>query len=219
MSNFALGRIASKDERDNTFLLRKLVPPPTRTSRYWNNNGWNGNQQSSSACVGFSFAKWIEDGPVTHKGIAPIIDPYLIYDEAQKLDPWKHTPHEGTDVRSGAKYLQSIGAISSYQWAWDLQTMINCVLMNGPVVIGVNWYNGMFTPNSEGLIKLSGNLEGGHAIVCNGANTKTKLFRLGNSWGLDWGIKGHCFISFDDVERLISEDGEICMGVENKIFK
>jgi C1A family cysteine protease len=84
----------------------------------------------------------------------------------------------------------------------------------GPVVVGTNWYNGMFYPNRNGLIKISGRIAGGHAYVINGVNTVTRLFRIKNSWGQSWGQSGHAYISFTDMERLIRERGEICFAVE-----
>ena len=73
----------------------------------------------------------------------------------------------------------------------------------------------MFFPSKSGLIKLGGRLSGGHAYVINGVDTKTKLFRIKNSWGINWGQQGHAFISFTDMTRLIKERGEICLAIEN----
>jgi C1A family cysteine protease len=88
------------------------------------------------------------------------------------------------------------------------------ILKLGPVVVGTNWYNGMFYPNKNGLIKISGQMVGGHAYLINGVDTKTKQFRIKNSWGKSWGKGGHAFISFNDMSRLIKENGEICLAIE-----
>ena len=42
-------------------------------------------------------------------------------------------------------------------------------------------------PDKNGVIKIGGRLSGGHAYVINGVDTKTKMFRLKNSWGKSWG--------------------------------
>jgi len=81
-------------------------------------------------------------------------------------------------------------------------------------VVGTNWYYGMFYPDRNGLIKVKGGLAGGHAYVVNGVDTKNKLFRIKNSWGKSWGIQGRAFISFNDMARLIREQGEICLATE-----
>ena len=56
---------------------------------------------------------------------------------------------------------------------------------------------------------------GGHAYVINGIDTKKQLFRIKNSWGRNWGVKGSAYISFANMQRLIRENGEICLAVEN----
>ena len=81
--------------------------------------------------------------------------------------------------------------------------------------MGTNWYYNMFFPDKTGRIKLGGYLAGGHAYVLNGVNTKTQLFRIKNSWGRKWGQLGHAYISFSDMSRLIKEQGEICLAIEN----
>jgi hypothetical protein len=211
-----LGRIFIEDKRDNKYLIQdKLtIPKTTITKKEWDGNVWWGNQGNTPQCVGYAWAHWICDGPITHRGALPIIQPSLIYREAQKVDEWPGERYNGTSVRGGAKYLMSSGKISSYLWAFDINTLINTVLNVGPVVVGTNWYYNMFFPNKNGLIRLSGHIAGGHAYVINGVNTITKQFRIKNSWGKAWGVSGHAYISFSDMKRLIIERGEICLAIE-----
>jgi len=192
-----------------------LTKPQLPTSKYWQDNIWWGDQGNSPKCVGYAWTHWIEDGPIIHSGVHPVVSPDLIYSEAQKIDAWPGESYDGTSVRAGARYLQNISKISSYYWAFDVNTLINTVLTLGPVVVGTNWYYSMFYPNINGLIKISGYLAGGHAYVINGVDTVNKLFRIKNSWGQSWGVGGHAFISFDDMSRLIFENGEICLAIEN----
>jgi hypothetical protein len=219
---FSLGRQYINDERDKKYLIKnnlhKLLSvakqPVSLTSKYWDANGWWGDQGNLPQCVGYSWAHWLEDGPIQQSGIPPIVKPNIIYKNAQKLDQWPGENYDGTSVRGGAKYLQSIKKIKSYYWGYDLQTLINTVLKLGPVVVGTNWYTNMFYPNGNGVIKIGGRLAGGHAYVINGVDTKTKQFRIKNSWGKNWGKGGHAFISFNDMTRLIREQGEICLATE-----
>jgi hypothetical protein len=168
-------------------------------------------------CVGYAWAHWVEDGPVTHVSkVHPVIPPNTIYKEAQKLDEWVGENYDGTSVRGAAKYLKNIKAIESYLWTYDVNVLTNTLLNVGPVVVGTNWYNGMFYPDKNGLIKITGPIAGGHAYVINGVDTVKKQFRIKNSWGKSWGIGGHAFISFSDMARLIRERGEVCLAVEKK---
>lgn len=210
------GRLSSKDNRDYKYLIRThLRPTATITSKYWDCNGWWGDQGDTPQCVGYAWAHWIEDGPIGHSGPAPIVPPDLIYSNAQKLDEWPGEDYEGTSVRGAAKYLKASGKVKSYLWAFDLNTLINTVLTRGPVVVGTDWYTDMFYPDTTGLIRVRGYVAGGHAYVINGVDTVKKIFRIKNSWGKSWGKSGLAYISFRDMEFLIKKQGEICIAVEN----
>ena len=215
---FLLGRHYAPDIRDRNYLIKDKVtaPPQKITSKYWANNEWWGDQGNTPQCVGYAWAHWIEDGPVTHGGVAPIIHPTLIYKEAQKLDEWIGENYDGTSVRGAAKYLQKNKKIGNYYWAFDLNTLVNTVLNVGPVVVGTYWYLRMFYPDKTGLIKIGGPIMGGHAYVINGVDVNKKLFRIKNSWGKKWGVNGSAYISFNDMNLLIKMGGEICLATENK---
>jgi len=215
---FGLGREIKIDERDKKYLIENKItlPKTTSTQMYWDDNGWWGDQGRTSQCVGYAWAHFIDDGPIKHLGSKPNIQPSIIYKEAQKIDEWPGENYAGTSVRAGAKYLKSQNKIGSYLWAYNLDILIKTVLTQGPVVVGTNWYNGMFYPDRNGLIKITGRLVGGHAYVINGVDTRKQLFRIKNSWGRSWGVNGSAFISFANMQRLIRENGEICLAVENK---
>lgn len=216
-TEYGLGRKGLEfDPKNLLFSIRaKLAEEPSKkTKQAWNPSGWWGDQQQTSKCVGFGFAHYIEDGPVTHKGQAPIADPNKIYEIAQDLDQWPGNDYDGTSVLAGAKALVQMGFIKEYRWAYTLSDMIEAVLELGPVVVGTNWYEAMFKPDEKGLIKIGGDIAGGHCWKVDAVNVKTKLFRLKNSWGREWGRKGFADIRFLDMERLIHEDGEICIATE-----
>ena len=218
LTPFGLGRELSVDKRDLNYLISNKLPTPkiSISERYWDDERWWGDQGNTPQCVGYAWSHWIDDGPIIHAGKRPNVNPTTLYRESQKRDQWPGENYNGTSVRGGAKYLQEIGKIKSYLWAFDVQTLMNTVLTQGPVVVGTNWYYNMFFPDRNGLIRASGRWMGGHAYVINGVNTKTQLFRIKNSWGRNWGQRGRAFISFSDMTRLIREGGEICLGTENK---
>ena len=208
----SFGRLYIPDARDGKFMIPRKAT--RRTTRYWNQNGWWGNQKATSQCVGYGWAHWLEDGPVTHVGKPPVLAPKAIYQLAQVLDEWPGEDYDGTSVRGGAKALRQLGYVSEFRWAFSLSGLINAVLEQGPVVVGTNWYAGMMDVDHNGFIHVVGDLLGGHAYVVNGVNVVDEKLRLKNSWGRGWGRKGNAWISFDDTEALIREDGEVCLAVE-----
>jgi hypothetical protein len=79
---------------------------------------------------------------------------------------------------------------------------------NGPAVIGVNWYEGMFSPDKDGFIKPTGFLGGGHAVMIKAVNIRKQIFTIRNSWGRNWGKNGDCYITFNDLHELMRQRGE-----------
>lgn len=214
MSKF--GRLIAPDYRDQSFRLRSVVAPAPKVLDYKNHNanGWWGNQGNRPYCVGYGLAHFIEDAPITHPG-GPFANPVDIYNNAQKLDEWPGEDYEGTSVRAGMKYLQSLGLIESYHWGYTLEELVAAVFVS-VVPVGTTWYSYMSEPSSEGRISVGGEVEGGHCYLINGVNKKTRMFRGKNSWGRDWANKGLFTISFEDMEKLILDYGEICLAVEKK---
>jgi hypothetical protein len=135
--------------------------------------------------------------------------------EAHETDPAKL--QGGTSVRAGAKAMAAQGYIGGYRWATDAATVADYVTRTdgSPVVMGTNWYGGMFTPDPRtGRVALSGGNQGGHAWLVRWFNPSAMTFTGISSWGAEWGRAGQFEIRFEDLERLIHEDGEACCGVE-----
>lgn len=181
------------------------------------------DQGPDGACVGFGW---------THELIArpAVVDVDVsfarwLYKTAQKYDPWPGENYSGTSVLAGAKVLNKMppamaegrGLIGEYRWIFgDLDDLVKTIGYFGPVVFGTNWYNGMFTPTKDLLLKPTGGVAGGHCYLVTGVDPKTKQLRVHNSWGEDWGEGGDAFLTFDDAIRLLNEDGECCVAARRR---
>jgi len=204
---FKFGRRFAEDKRDIKFRLRRGTSK--RTERYWRDTRWWGNQGQTPHCVGYAWAHWLINSPILN-----FVNPDGLYSLATMVDEWEDDGEQGTSVRAGAKILQRIGLIRAYNWCWDVNTLAATLLEEGPVVVGTNWYEGMMVPDKKGYLRVSGQVYGGHAYLLTGYSSKYKRFRMKNSWGRDWGRQGRAYITNSDMDKLIAQNGEVCLAIE-----
>lgn len=217
--DISLGRLYIPDERDDAFPMSNVLPQekPVRHYKYYWLEGWRGNQGRFPHCVAFAWLHWLENGSITQNHVAaPVINPKLLYDRCQKVDQWPGERYDGTSVRAGAKILMDEGYIASYHWTRSADELALAILTKAPVVVGTKWYRGMSYPDADNVMHLTGSLDGGHAYFVNGYNAKTRMFRILNSWGDEWGKRGLAYISHDDMDKLLKDHGECCLAVEIK---
>lgn len=215
-ANIQFGRRIQFDERSRNFPVRALLKSEPRKPRSYT---WRCtqhlDQKAEGACVGFAWSHELAARPAEVQGITNATA-RQVYRKAQTLDPWPGESYEGTSVLAGIKAVQLLhpGKILEYRWCFDLQDVLRTISFLGPVVLGINWYEGMFTPDAANLIAPTGELLGGHAILATGVSVPNKTVRLHNSWGPDWGIHGACLITWKDLEFLLSQNGEACVPVK-----
>jgi hypothetical protein len=194
-----------------------------KTFTLWQ-NGAILDQGSEGACVGFGWTAEALAGPI-QVDLKQVQSPgpkepnafaYYVYREAQKIDQWPGEDYEGTSVLAGAKIMMRYNVLHQYRWAFGINDVVGALMSQGPVVLGINWYSGMYEAPG-GKLRISGNNVGGHCILAIGYNPSSQTFNgketiiLQNSWGESWGINGIAEITVEDLDRLIKEGGEACV--------
>jgi hypothetical protein len=204
-----LDRLPEFDERSRSYPIRGLVPQTPR-SFTWRCDTWL-DQGTEGACVGHGWAHEAAARPVPRQVTSA--DAMAIYRRARQLDQWPGEDYSGTSVIAGAKATKERGWLREYRWGFSLNDALTAISRHGPCVLGLDWWTGMFAPDLNGQVHVTGRLEGGHCILAVGVNVKRRTVTLHNSWGHGWGVGGRCFISWDDLGGLLADGGECAVPV------
>lgn len=209
-----LGRHVEHDPRSRAFgVTATTVLKKVRWRRYGNPF----NQGQLGSCTGNAITGILNTSPF-HKSGSRIYaekDAVAIYEAATLIDnitgqyPPTDTGSSGLAVCKAAK---AKGYISAYRHAFGLQQALSA-LMSGPVITGVDWYEGFDTPDASGLVAISGAVRGGHEFEVIGYDPSTGLVEAVNSWGAGWGVKGHFFFTADTWGRLLSQQGDVTVPI------
>ena len=227
-------RLVQFDERSRNFAAVPafgLGEKPFR-SYTWRCDVYH-DQGTEGACVGFAWTHELAARPKVIVRDANFAQ--AIYKRAQLLDPWPGEAYSGTSVLAGVKAVQEIknsrgnSLIREYRWGFGLQDVMRILGYYGPVVLGINWFYGMYFPDDKGFIKYGGDQVGGHAIMANGIRIVKKdssgaypvpfenvdldksWVRLHNSWGTEYGVGGDCFVTLRDLDLMLRDQGEACV--------
>ncbi len=223
MNDPRLDRVPELDERSRMYPLltalsdqqREITIPPSRS--------WympiTLDQGQQGACVGFGWSYELAGYPVRIYGVDNAFAREIYTTARRDYDEWPGEDYSGTSVLAGAKAVTARGYLLDYLWGFSLDDLVRALAYKGPVVVGVNWYTGMFEPESDGRIRPTGQIEGGHCIVARQVRTPSfwvtaqrRRIGLRNSWGPNWGPLGpDCYMTWDDMERLLNEGGEACL--------
>lgn len=225
------GRIPSKpDARDDNFPLRLLdihlrgrsapiaALPRKRTLPL----AWRGDQGEAPMCVGAAGEGYLRTTPGKQKlsGLTMV----TLYGGAQMYDEIPGEGYEGTTTRGLLEFLvkyEPAEDVKSYWWVKTVQETIDWIgappnkEAATPVLWGINWYTSMYQPTKEGIISpRNGVVSSGHEVLQLGYDLRRGLLLFQNSWARDWGVDGRFWLSMEDAERLLHEDGEAAVAVK-----
>jgi hypothetical protein len=191
------------------------TPTPTPTPTPADSKQWADahqlDQGDTPHCVGFGGAQYHNAEPVP--GSYTDDDGHKIYYECKVIDG-EPKQEDGSTVHSLAKALKNRKLLSTYVWAASTDDIKSWVLKNGPVVVGTDFYNDMFNPDSDGFVTPTGGIAGGHCYLVVGYYANGDYFVFQNSWGSSWGQNGYFKMKVSDFRKLLNADGEAMAAAE-----
>lgn len=231
------------DPRNRTYPMRlgldpilEFFPRGVPAGYQYINQGPVLNQGRTGTCVAHGGRNWLNAAPLMTKG-GPT--PFEIYRGTVPLDVWRENDAEafaddddlqfGTSVLALMKYMQKQGHLANYLWAQTIEDVRAWLMLRrGVLIIGVAWTAGMFGTDSNGYIRPSGEVYGGHCVIVGGWNDNKRdpvsgvlgTAQITNSWGREWGRKGRAYVNREDLELILFDgawQGECAAAVEQKV--
>lgn len=188
------------------------TPAPNPVDVEWVDAEGALDQEDTGHCVGFGWAQWGNTLPIDDHFVNA--DGHAIYYEAKAIDK-EPGQENGSTVRSGAAAMLKRKRLSAYAFAKSVDEMRSWLDGHGPVVVGTDWYELMFQPDSNGFVYPTGNVVGGHCYCCVGDIVSEGALLFQNSWGQDWGLPGGRFkMTYADFGKVFKNNGEACAAVE-----
>jgi hypothetical protein len=215
------GRVINFDERSRAHRVFFGGIPAGLKTKIWDRPLPPLDQGSLGSCTGNAVVGLLATEPFRSDGVRDDVEliqslAIEIYSRATVIDPFEgHYPptDTGSSVLSAMKIAKSMGLIKEYRWCIGFDDVLRTLSHVGPVVVGVTWYRNFNRPDCNGLVKIGGPTEGGHAFQLIGIDVEKKLVWAVNSWGNTWGEDGRFCISFDDIRTLLNDRGEAVTAV------
>lgn len=230
-----LDRLPEKDPASLDFpVMRRLAAPPQKAkSRTWKCDTYL-DQGQEGACTGFSRAHNLAAQPQAVPADQALAE--RLYQRARFLDDYPGENYEGSSVLGAVKAAEEAGLVIEYHWAFTLGDFVLGLGYVGPAVVGIDWYNGMFTPDANGFIHPTGGIGGGHAIMIKaikivkgndslpvtggpdvtGIDVAKSYVTYHNSWGKSWGVGGCAKQYLNEFDTLRQAQAEVCFSHDKK---
>lgn len=220
-----LDRLPEKDERSRGYQARMVLdgevkPLGAEVAPPWKRIGWwpivgGEDQLNQGACTWFSKIHRLNASPTRRKPRLTATDAFREYHLTQHKDIWagcrlgtrcpiapSRYAYEGTSSIAAARHGKDIGLIDSYWWigagSGDVgKDMVDTLHRWSGINFGIGWTRSMFYPRPSGLLEVTGDFIGGHAIygfehayrgVLKGEGKKIDVVWLQQSWGPDHGV-------------------------------
>jgi hypothetical protein len=205
----AFGRIVQHDEKSR---LYQAPQAHTQRSVLWPHDAPVLDQGNLGSCTGNALAQAINtdyfakcrNRYLTEHDAVDLYSAATRVDDAPGVYPPTDTGSSGLAVcKAGVK----AGYLSGYRHTFSFSAFTGALQLS-PVIVGVNWYDDMMTPDKRGFVHPTGALAGGHEFLALGVNYELSILTFLNSWSDKWGIGGRFYMSFGDFASLLADRGD-----------
>lgn len=216
ISDKRLGRHVEHDPRSKEHAFGAVLAPSALKTVKHRRYGVIFEQGDVGSCTGNASAGSVNSAPLHKLSSRALVekDAVDIYSLATKLDGFdgEYPPDDtGSSGLAAAQALKQMGLISEYKHAFTLAEALTA-LQVGPVITGINWYEGFDNPDSSGMISIAGQIRGGHEVMFRGFEWYTtvddSILFGDNSWSRNWGVKGSFRMKVKTWRRLLAEEGD-----------
>lgn len=213
MTPYPLGRVVEHDPRSRQFMAAQA---PAQRSVLWPHHAPVLDQGNLGSCTGNAMAQLLNTDPFAksrpHGGYLTEADAVQLYELATHLDGISgntYPPHdEGSSGLGAAKAGVKLKYFTGYKHAFGFDHFAAALQLQ-PVIVGTDWTEGMFKPDSKGYVHPTGQVAGGHEFLALGISWETKTLIFLNSWSSNWGPMGGRFLmNFADFQGLLANQGD-----------
>lgn len=166
------------------------------------------DQGSTGSCTGHALAGLLnikqKDRQFNHEDALGFYALGTYFDPYQGVWPGDDTGSSGIAVAKGATKAR---VAQAYGHVFGIDHFLRALSV-GPLLVGSEWYDGMFDPASDGTVAVHGNYVGGHEYVAIGYDTASEKVWFQNSWGQGWGDGGLFKMNKDDLAFLLGRQGD-----------
>lgn len=204
-----LGRHVNHDPRSLAYQVAEATSP---ASASWTRRVGVFDQGDVGSCTGNAAAGVLGTDPF-YVTIGTLTDDEAealkLYSAAETIDgDGPYPPNDnGSSGLSVAKAAKNAGLISGYLHMTSVAAA-QTAIQAGPFIVGSDWYTGMDSPSSTGLVEATGTVRGGHEYECYAYDAAADLWWFWNSWGLTFGVGGRFCYSSATLAKLLKADGD-----------